>query len=106
MSAIGVAIPIPFNRNLVSIPSSVKNSLVFWMDRIIEDAEYPNKVGDQDRVAVGGEVFPGRANAFDGATQYATNADSSGLRNSRTFRCADTIPLSRPCSGQSYRDRR
>jgi len=79
MSAIGVAISIPFKRTLVSIPSSVKDSLVFWLDRIVEDAEYPNKAGNQDRVAAGGVVFPGRALAFDSADQCAYVVDNGDL---------------------------
>jgi hypothetical protein len=66
-------------RAALGLSADIKDSLVFWLDRPVEDAEYPNKIGDQDRVAAGGEIFPGRALAFDGLDQCAYVADNGAL---------------------------
>jgi len=66
-------------RSALGLPTNIKDSLVYLLDKPVEDAEYPNKIGDQDRVAVGGEIFPGRALAFDGVDQYASVADNGAL---------------------------
>ena len=79
MSAIGNAISIPFQKVLISIPSTVQSQIEYWLGVTVGTAVYPNKIGDQDRVELGGEVFPGRANAFDGTNQYAYVADNGAL---------------------------
>ena len=66
-------------RAALGLPMDIKESLVFQLDTFVEDAEYPNKIGNQDRAAAGGEVFPGRALDFDGVDQYAYVADNGAL---------------------------
>ena len=78
----GNVIPIPFNPHLSGaggISGDIIEGIVYWLGRPVEDAEYPNKIGDQDREAAGGEVFPGRALAFDGVDQHAYVADNGAL---------------------------
>jgi hypothetical protein len=74
---LGNVIPIPFNPYLSGgggLPTSLIEGLVFWLDYTVEDAEYPNKIGDQERTA-----FTGRALTFDGATQTSYVVDNCGL---------------------------
>lgn len=66
-------------RSGAGITAYIKRALVYLLAFNVQDAEYPNKIGDQDRVAAGGEVFPGRALAFDGVDQEAHVADNGAL---------------------------
>jgi hypothetical protein len=66
-------------RVALGLTANIKDSLVFRLGSTVEDAVYPNRVGEQDREAAGGEVFPGRALAFDGVDQCAYVADEGDL---------------------------
>ncbi|MCK5134881.1 MAG: hypothetical protein KAR19_03775 [Bacteroidales bacterium] len=61
------------------IPGYIKSALVYLTALQIGSAKYPNKIGDQDRVAAGGQNFTGRAYAFDGVDQCAYVADNGAL---------------------------
>ena len=66
---------IPFVSTMqraAGLPAYIQRALAFLLGKIVEDAEYPNKIGDQDRAASSGEVFTGRAHAFDGVNQYVS----------------------------------
>ena len=76
---VGAKNKVPYRVGAFGLPGTVLSSLVYWLWNTVEDAEYPNKVGNQDRAAAGGEVFPGRANAFDGVDQAAYVADNGAL---------------------------
>ena len=52
----------------------------------MEDGNYPNKVGLQDRAAAGGEVFPGRTRAYNGTDQYTDYGDIGVAAKTLTFR--------------------
>jgi len=66
-------------RSALGLSADIKDSMVFNLGRPVEDAEYPNTVGIQDREAAGGQIFPGRALQFDGADQCAYVADNGDL---------------------------
>ena len=70
---------IPFLSSRKGIPVYIKRALVYLLAFNVADAKYPNAIGDQDRAAAGGEVFPGRALAFDGLDQCAYVADNGAL---------------------------
>jgi len=69
MPGIGIGIGIGLARAGGGLPSYIQSALAFLLWQPIENGYYPNKIGDQDRVAVGGEIFPGRAHAFNGVDQ-------------------------------------
>ena len=66
-------------RSGLGLSNDIKDSLVWWLGKPVADAKYTNQVGDQDRVAAGGVVYPGRALAFDGVDQEAYISDNSDL---------------------------
>jgi len=78
--------------------------MVFWLGADVEDAEYPNLVGDQDRSGAGGEVFPGRALAFDGVDQSAKVLDLGDLDviEASTDFCVSAIFKANTNSSEKY----
>jgi hypothetical protein len=68
---IGIGVPL---RRVFGLASSIITKLVYWLGPVVEDGEYPNKIGDQSRT-----VYKGRALSFNGTNQYASIADNGAL---------------------------
>jgi hypothetical protein len=66
------------------LPGYIQNALVYLLAKNVDNALYPNKIGNQIRAdesqnGATGQDFPGRALAFDGVDQYAYVADNGAL---------------------------